>query len=118
MHFTVDVDGLDALEREASSAEHTLERELARASFRAAEAGVEQSRADHRYQDDTHQLTNTAGAVAVDDEADMTWPMPYAGYVDATRFNFTNVATRRAEAVLQRETEAAAKAFGKTVSGR
>jgi hypothetical protein len=115
MHFTVDIDGLDALEREAAAAERTLERDLARASFSAAEAGVEQSRATHRYQDDTYQLTNTAGAVSVDDEADMTWPMPYAGYVDATRFNFTNVATRRAEAVLQKETEAAAKTFTRTL---
>ena len=116
MRFTVDVDGLDALEREAATAERTLERDLVRAGFEAAKAGVEQAQTHHRYQDRTHHLTATSGPVADGDDAEMTWPMPYAGYVDATRFNFTNVARTRAEAALRIEAEKAAVAFARKVS--
>jgi hypothetical protein len=116
MRFTVDLEGLDALERAAVDAERALERDLARASLEAAKAGVEEAQTHHRYQDRTHHLTATSGPVVDGDDAEMTWPMPYAGYVDAGRFNFTNVARARATAVLQKGAETAAVAFGRKVS--
>ncbi len=118
MRFTVGVEGIEALERAALDAERALEKDLARASLEAAKAGVEEAQTHHRYQDRTHHLTATSGPVVDGDDAEMVWPMPYAGFVDAGRFNFTRVAEARATVVLQKGIEDAARAFGRKVSGR
>jgi len=118
MHFTVGLEGIEALERAADAAERELEKDLTRASREAAKAGVEQAQTHHRYQDRTHHLTATSGVEEESGEADMIWPMPYAGFVDATRYNFTGVAITRATAVLQKEAEAAVTSFRRKVSGR
>jgi hypothetical protein len=116
MRFAIALDGIDALERLADHAERELARDLERASYEAAKAGVEQAQTHHRYQDRTHHLTATSGVEEEGGEADMIWPMPYAGYVDATRYTFTGVARTRAEAALRIEAEKAAAAFGRKVS--
>jgi hypothetical protein len=117
MRFFVALDGVDALERLAATAESELERDLERAAHEAAKDGIEEAQAHHRYQDRTHHLTATAGAV--DDgsgESEMTWPMPYASYVDRTRFNFTRGAETRATRSLDIRANTAAKGFVRKVS--
>ncbi len=93
--------------------------ELRGASLEASAAGIEEARANHPYTDRTGHLsgigdgggdTNSHAEQTPDGEAEMVWPVPYAGFVDngtirSRPYPFTPQARQRAEAELQRKTE-------------
>lgn len=105
MPFTATLEGLDELESSWNGAVTTMRDGLAEISLEAAAEGVREAQSNHPYTDRTHNLTGQSHAEQVDGEAEMVWPVAYAGFVDkgtsrAKPYPFTPQAEAVAEKVL------------------
>lgn len=110
IELTLQIEGIDTLKREWSSACDAFDNGAEKASKNAAEAGVDEIKQSHPYTDRTGDLTDDAHVVPGTDDgkriAEMEWPEDYASYVDRKeQFNFTERAERVATGALERGTE-------------
>lgn len=128
MSFTAEIEGLTELRAAFTAVREKIVVGLREASLTAARAGVEESRANHPYQDRTHDLTDHSHVEQTEEAGDvvaeMVWPEYYASYVnDGTEINrpataragrhiknkpypFTPQAEAKAAEVLEREANA------------
>lgn len=112
-----DFSELDAFAHIAEEAVADLVRDVRRGVQDAADAGIREAQDNHPYVDRSFRLSGSAQATPVtgddfDPEAEMTWPAPYARFVDkgttrARPYPFTPQARGRAEAALDRAVETA-----------
>lgn len=117
MTITVEIEGLDELQRDWGATVDELESDLRDASREAATAGVQEAQNNHPYTDRTYQLTETAHVEPYKDVdgagvADMVWSKDYASFVDkgtsrSGPYPFTPQASERAESSLERGAEVA-----------
>ena len=115
----VTLEGLDEFGAAWGTAVSSGRTELAGASLEAAAEGIREAREDHPYTDRTGHLSgigdgggeqNSHAEQTDDGEAEMVWPVEYAGFVDQGTsrnrpYPFTPQARERAEAELQRKTQ-------------
>lgn len=123
----VDFSAIDELTAVAKSAVDEFVDDVRVAVATAAEEGVREAQTNHPYTDRTYRLTGTArstltSGARLEPEAEMTWPAPYAGFVDegtsrARPYPFTPQASGRAEAALERAVEVAADNLERKIGG-
>ena len=77
------IEGLDELIADWHRECATLTTNLGRGAMKAAGEGVAEAKANHPYTDRTGDLTASSHVNPLSGgDAEMVWPMPYAGYVD------------------------------------
>ena len=127
--MTVRIIGLDEFGAAWDGAIEVAKLDLIEVSLEAAAAGIEAARADHPYTDRTGHLSgigdggsdvNSHAIQTPEGEADMVWPVEYAGYVDkgtkrSAPYPFTPQARERAEAELQRKTQHVAEQVARRI---
>lgn len=122
--MTTRIEGLDELiadwHRECAS----LDTDLARGAMKAAGEGVAEAKANHPYTDRTGNLTDSAHVNPLSGgDAEMVWPMPYAGYVDegtvrSKPYPYTPQAQKKAADELDANSDKAAQALCDTISAK
>ena len=118
------IEGLDELVADWHRECASLDTELARGAMKAAGDGIAFAKAHHPYTDRTGNLTDSAHVNPKSGgDAEMVWPMPYAGFVDegtsrAKEYPFTPGASLVASSELDANSDKAAQALCDTMTSK
>lgn len=118
------IEGLDELIADWHRECATLDTNLGRGAMKAAGEGVAEAKANHPYTDRTGDLTASSHVNPKSgDDAEMVWPMGYAGYVDegTTRskpYPYTPGAVVKATSELEANSDKAAQDLCSAITGK
>jgi hypothetical protein len=124
LEFTIEIEGLEDLERDWELAHRDLLTNVARAVTEAASDGIKAAQDSHPYTDRTYQLTETARATRAETvgneiQAEMVWNKDYASFVTEVSdgaFDFTPEAIETAEAVLDGRVDQSIDGFAERIN--